>query len=153
MIMMKAMRTGSPTKRTPAAEAWDLLMDLFHGQRRRFMAIAQEFELAPQQLMAMKSLGLQGPMPMSELANALSCDTSNVTGIVDRLEERGLVVRGSAPHDRRVKLLSLTDRGARMGSDIGARMTEPPPAIAALSAADQRALRDILRRGAERSAR
>ena len=92
-------------------------------------------------------------MPMSELANALSCDTSNVTGIVDRLEERGLVVRGSAPHDRRVKLLSLTDRGARMGSDIGARMTEPPPAIAALSAADQRALRDILRRGAERAAR
>ena len=144
--------TKSRAKKAEAAEAWDLLLELFHGQRRRFMSIAQEFELAPQQLMAMKALGLSGPMPMSELAGALGCDTSNVTGIVDRLEERGLVVRGSAPHDRRVKLLSLTERGGRLGREIGARMSEPPPAIAALSAADQRALRDILRRGAERAA-
>src|SRR5437764_13130696 len=99
--MIPLMRAAAATKgATAAAEAWDLLMDLFHGQRRRFMAIAQEFELAPQQLMAMKALGLQGPMPMSELANALACDTSNVTGIVDRLEERGPVVRGRAPPQR-----------------------------------------------------
>ena len=149
------MTTASASRpgRTVAAEAWELLMQLLHAQRRRFMAIAQEFELAPQQVMAMKALGLHGPMPMSELAGALDCDTSNVTGIVDRLEERGLVVRGSAPHDRRVKLLSLTDRGASLGKEIGTRLSEPPPSIAALSAADQRALRDILRRGAERASR
>ena len=45
---------------------------------------------------------------MSELANALFCDNSNVTGIVDRLEERGLVRREAAEGDRRVKLLVLT---------------------------------------------
>ena len=151
--MTTGTASASRPRRTVAAEAWEQLMQLLHAQRRRFMAIAQEFELAPQQVMAMKALGLHGPMPMSELAGALDCDTSNVTGIVDRLEERGLVVRGSAPHDRRVKLLSLTDRGASLGREVGTRLSEPPPSIAALSAADQRALRDILRRGAERASR
>ena len=121
-------------------------MELFHAQRGRFMAIAQEFELAPQQIMALKALGQRGPMPMSELAGALRCDTSNVTGIVDRLEARGLVVRSSAPNDRRVKLLELTDPGAELGRELGRRMSEPPAGLSALSAADQRALRDLLRR-------
>jgi DNA-binding MarR family transcriptional regulator len=127
-------------------------MDLFHAQRRRFMAIAQEFELAPQQVMTLKSLGQRGPMPMSELAEVLACDSSNVTGIVDRLEDRGLVVRRPGPKDRRVKLLELTDRGAELGTEIGRRMSQPPPGVAALSAADQRTLRDILRRASEPAA-
>jgi DNA-binding MarR family transcriptional regulator len=127
-------------------------MELFHAQRGRFMAIAQEFELAPQQIMALKSLGQRGPMPMSELAGTLRCDTSNVTGIVDRLEARDLVVRTSAPHDRRVKLLELTDRGAELGREIGRRISKPPAGLSALSASDQRALRDLLRRVAEHGA-
>jgi DNA-binding MarR family transcriptional regulator len=129
-----------------AAEAWRLLIPLFHDHRRRFMSIAHEFDLAPQQIAALKALGERGSIPMSELAGALFCDTSNVTGIVDRLEQRGLVVRRSAPHDRRVKLLELTDVGAELGREVGRRMTQPPPQLAELPAADQRALRDILRR-------
>jgi DNA-binding MarR family transcriptional regulator len=140
------MATAQRARRDAGTEAWELLMDLFHGQRRRFMAVAQEFELAPQQIMALKALAERGPIPMSELAGVLHCDSSNVTGIVDRLEDRGLVVRGSAPRDRRVKLLELTERGADLGREIGRRMSQPPPGLAALSAADRRALRDILRR-------
>src|SRR5947209_2914157 len=94
------------------AEAWELLMRLFNDHRRRFMGIAHEFELAPQQIAAMKILHERGAIPMSELAGALHCDTSNVTGIVDRLEQRGLVERRSAANDRRVRLLELTERGA-----------------------------------------
>src|ERR671932_1263063 len=128
------MRTAQRTRRSAGTEAWELLMELFHAQRGRFMAIAQEFELAPQQIMALKALGQRGPMPMSELAGTLRCDTSNVTGIVDRLEARDLVVRTSAPHDRRVKLLELTDRGAELGLEIGRRVGEPPPGLTALPA-------------------
>ena len=36
---------------------------------------------------------LEEPMPMGELARRLDCDTSNITGIVDRLETRGLITR------------------------------------------------------------
>ena len=127
-------------------EAWGLLMGLFHDQRRRFMSIAQEFELAPQQIMALKALGERGSIPMNELAGELHCDTSNVTGIVDRLEDRGLVERRSAEHDRRVKLLELTERGAELGRELGSRLSQPPAPLQGLSAEDQRALRDILAR-------
>jgi DNA-binding MarR family transcriptional regulator len=76
----------------------------------------------------------------------LACDNSNVTGIIDRLEERGLVERRNAPHDRRVKLVALTPEGKRLKQGVEARMAEPPPAIEGLSREDQRALRDVLRR-------
>jgi MarR family transcriptional regulator, organic hydroperoxide resistance regulator len=83
---------------------------------------------------------------MSDLAQSLFCDNSNVTGIVDRLEERGLVRREAAKGDRRVKLLVLTDAGERMRLEITMRMAEPPAPIASLSDEDQRTLRDILKR-------
>jgi DNA-binding MarR family transcriptional regulator len=139
----------SATKQTtpsPAAEAWGLIHDLFMSQRTRFLAIASEFDLAPGQLGALKSLEPARPVPMSELAEALHCDASNVTGIVDRLEARGYVERRPAEHDRRVKLLAVTPEGARVRARLAERMSQPPEQIAALPARDQRALRDILRR-------
>jgi DNA-binding MarR family transcriptional regulator len=83
---------------------------------------------------------------MSELAAAMFCDASNITGIADRLEARGLVERVPAAHDRRVKTLVLTPEGARVRAELAQRLGEPPETLTSLSAADQRALRDILRR-------
>jgi MarR family transcriptional regulator, organic hydroperoxide resistance regulator len=139
---------ASSTKtRAPIAEAWQLIQELlFNVHRPRWLAIGAEFELTPPQVMTLRRLDPEHPLPMSELARWLSCDASNVTGITDRLEARGLVERRAAPHDRRVKMLALTDRGLSVRDEIGARMAEPPPELAALSRDDQRALRDILRR-------
>ena len=130
----------------PAAEAWSLMHRLFVTQRSRFLAIASELELAPAQLGALKSLEPGAPVPMSKLAGALGCDNSNVTGIVDRLEARGLVERRSAEHDRRVKMLVVTEEGARLRRRLVERMSEPPAELASLPATAQRALRDIMRR-------
>jgi MarR family transcriptional regulator, organic hydroperoxide resistance regulator len=129
----------------PGSEAWSLMHWLMITNRHRFMAMGGEFELAPQQMIAVRILG-GGPLKMSELAQALFCDSSNVTGIVDRLEERGLVRREPAEGDRRVKLLVLTEDGEWLRTQITKRMAEPPPPIASLSEKDQRALRDILKR-------
>jgi MarR family transcriptional regulator, organic hydroperoxide resistance regulator len=131
---------------SPAAEAWALMQLLFQSSRHRFMAIAQEFELSPPQIMALKALDPERPVPMSELAGKLHCDNSNVTGIVDRLEDRGLVERRSAERDRRVKMLVVTSEGAEIRERLRERLSDPPPAFAALSRADQVALRDIMRR-------
>jgi DNA-binding MarR family transcriptional regulator len=87
---------------------------------------------------------------MGELAKALSCDNSNVTWITDRLEERGLLTRSPAPHDRRVRLLVLTKKGRALREEISERLAEPPPEIAELSRDDQRVLLDVLRRAVER---
>ena len=131
---------------TPAAEAWALMQRLFAPQRKRFMALAAEYELSPPQLGALKALHPDHPVAMSELAEILGCDNSNVTGIIDRLEYRGLVERRPAEHDRRVKLLALTEDGCELRDSIGDRLHAPPDELAALGAADQRALRDILLR-------
>jgi MarR family transcriptional regulator, organic hydroperoxide resistance regulator len=136
----------NPATSSPAAEAWALMQRLFGPQRKRFMALAAEHELSPPQLGALKALHPGRPLAMSELAGILGCDNSNVTGIVDRLEYRGLVERRPAEHDRRVKLLVLTEAGRELRDELGDRLHAPPEALADLSVADQRALRDILAR-------
>jgi MarR family transcriptional regulator, organic hydroperoxide resistance regulator len=139
---------GEVGRTDPGSEAWSLMHWLMVANRQRLAATGQEFDLAPQQMIALRILG-GGPRKMSELARALFCDSSNVTGIVDRLEERGLVIRESAKGDRRVKLLVLTKEGERVRGVITERMAEPPPPIANLSEEDQRTLRDILKRAVE----
>jgi MarR family transcriptional regulator, organic hydroperoxide resistance regulator len=145
------MGASTRPRASPAAEAWGLIFELMHLSKRRFMAIASEFELSPPQVMALRQLDPDEPKPMSELALALRCDNSNVTGIVDRLEDRGLVERRAAAHDRRVKMLSITPRGAEVRAALSARLDEPPEQLAGLSLEDQRALRDIMRRALGRA--
>jgi MarR family transcriptional regulator, organic hydroperoxide resistance regulator len=140
-------RVEERTALSPPSEAWILMHRIHWAEKPRFMAIGQEFDLAPQQGMALRAL--HEPRPMGELAKFLACDNSNVTGIVDRLEERGLVERRAAEHDRRVKLIELTEEGQRVRREIERRITEPPQAIADLPEADQITLRDILRRALE----
>ena len=69
-----------------------------------------------------------------------------MTGIVDRLEARGLVARRPDEHDRRVKQVVLTPLGLEVTRRMRATMSSAPEAFSKLTAADQRALRDILAR-------
>jgi MarR family transcriptional regulator, organic hydroperoxide resistance regulator len=129
----------------PAGEAWALLARImFLEGKPRFPSIAAEFDLSPPQAIVMRLLA--EPRPMSDFARAMHCDNSNVTGIVDRLEERGLVERQAADYDRRVKLIAATAKGKRLRDQLNRRLAEPPEAIANLSEGDLVTLRDILRR-------
>jgi DNA-binding MarR family transcriptional regulator len=119
------------------------------AQRVKVGAALNELGLGFAQAHALRMLDPDEPRPMSALAERLFCDASNVTGIVDRLEKRGLVERRSAERDRRVKALTLTPAGVELREEVMALMSEPPEAIASLSVADQRTLRDILARAVE----
>jgi DNA-binding MarR family transcriptional regulator len=125
-------------------ETWSLLQQLVFSNRPHWMAVIREYDLIPPHWIALQTL--EEPKPMGELAKHLSCDNSNVTWITDRLEERGLVTRTQAEHDRRVRLLVLTEKGRKLREEIGARLAEPPEAITKLSRTDQRELREILSR-------
>jgi len=129
---------------SPADEVWDILRMLFGQQRRRFLIAALELELHPAQAGAL--LNLDHALRMHELATVLACDNSNVTGIVDRLEARGLVAREASLNDRRVKLVALTPDGRRVRERLLDRVGHPPGGLHRLSAAEQRQLRDLLRR-------
>ena len=136
---------------TAAREAWRLVWQVFLQDKRRRWAILSELGIPPQQAMAIGTLEPDKPLPMSALADALHCDNSNITGIVDRLEAAGLAERRPDERDRRVKAVVLTKDGERMQIEIERRAGEPPPTIASLSAEDAIALRDILSRALEPS--
>jgi MarR family transcriptional regulator, organic hydroperoxide resistance regulator len=129
-----------------AREAWELLFRLAKAKHELLSARLAELDLTPVQGQALRRLDPERPLAMSALADALYCHASNVTGIVDRLESRGLVERRTGPGDRRVKTLVLTAEGAETRARVIELLNEPPAEIAALSEADGVALRDILRR-------
>lgn len=89
---------------------------------------------------------LAEPQPMGALAVVMHCDNSNVTGIVDRLEERRLVERRPDPGDRRVKLIAATAEGAKLRERLNRELARPPEALLKLSEEDRAALREILAR-------
>ncbi len=138
---------GSAVKPSvPAQEAWSLMGKLFWEMRPRMVRVAGEFGLTPPQLFALRQLDPDEPVPMRALAAALNCDSSNVTGLVDGLAAQGLVERREAEHDRRMRMLVVTPRGREVRERLFEAIAEVPDAIAQLGVADQRALRDILRR-------
>ena len=87
---------------TPSADdTWELVFRLSWMMREHFLSTARVFDLSPPQAGALQQLDPDTPVPMGELAVALHCDASTVTGLVDRLESRGLVERKASPRDRR----------------------------------------------------
>ena len=102
------MATKMAERPTAAHEAQRLFFEIGMAQRVKAGAALAELGLGFAQAHALRMLDPEQPMPMSALAERLFCDASNVTGLVDRLEARGLVERRSAEGDRRVKALTLT---------------------------------------------
>ncbi|MFI0968130.1 MarR family winged helix-turn-helix transcriptional regulator [Streptomyces sp. NPDC021080] len=88
----------------------------------------------------------RGPAAMRALATILTCDASNMTGIIDRLEKRGLVRREPSPTDRRVKNVVLTDEGERVIDVIRAKMHATRAGLDRLSDEEQDTLYTLLER-------
>lgn len=125
--------------------AWKALIDVMRSQKSHAAAGFARLDLTMQTAHALHVLPPEG-MTMRALADELACDASNATGVVDRLEKRGLLERRNDEQDRRIKRVHLTAAGRRLRERAEALFLTAPPAIAALSTDDQRALRTILER-------
>lgn len=134
------MRAPDPGR----VETIDLVFELVHHLGTNMGAVSTEHGLTPVQTRAL--MNLREPAPMRELAAALSCDKSNVTGIVDGLEERGLVTRQTSPTDRRIKQLVFTVAGRKLRDALRLRLYEEAPAISNLTPREEAELRRLLRR-------
>ncbi|WP_412539295.1 MarR family transcriptional regulator [Longispora sp. K20-0274] len=88
---------------------------------------------------------LAEPMAMREIADRLGSEKSNVTGIIDRLEARGLVERRADPVDRRVKKVARTVGGEALATGFAAELRFAAEPLAGLSVTDRTQLRDLLR--------
>jgi DNA-binding MarR family transcriptional regulator len=122
------------------------MVQFYFTQREHLPPVAAELDLSPAQCHLLHRIEPGRPVPMGQLAETLACHASNVTGLVNRLETRGLVRRLASPADRRVKVLALTPAGARLRALMLERMTAPPAALRRLSLSEQRALVRILSR-------
>ena len=122
-----------------------MLVELLLSARGWWVGLCAELDLTPAQGQALRLLDPSRPVAMSALADSLVCDASNVTGIVDKLEARGLIARQGADHDRRVKQLVVTRAGQVLRDRLNSRVLEPPLAIKSLPAEVKVHLIEVIR--------
>jgi MarR family transcriptional regulator, organic hydroperoxide resistance regulator len=130
-------------------EIADLVHHLVNSWDAYFEARVREMDvgLTGRQALALWMAGR--PLSMGQLSTQLGCDPSSATGIVDRLEGKGLVRRVADDTDRRAKRVELTADGRKLRRAIEQRVMAARPSIAGLTKAEQRQLRDLLRKAME----
>jgi DNA-binding MarR family transcriptional regulator len=139
------MATSSARNHDEPDPLWSTLIEFVMSTKGWWIALCTEMDLTPVQGHALRTLDPEQPVTMSSLADAMFCDASNVTGIVDKLESRGLIARQGADHDRRVKQLVVTDKGRKLRDKLVARMLEPPAAVSTIPAELKSRLCNVLR--------
>jgi DNA-binding MarR family transcriptional regulator len=80
-----------------------------------------ELSLTIAQMKSLFFIANEGSVNFRKLATALKVTPSNVTGIIDRLAEQGLVTRTENPEDRRMQMLQLTGAGEKLISNLRER--------------------------------
>lgn len=103
--------TKSESSENPMFAVFDLIGAIERRAQRIVATTLTEAGLTPDQYLALASLREKDGRPLREIADALRCSPSTVTGIVDTMEKKGLVAREANPEDRRSHLVRLTGKG------------------------------------------
>ncbi|MFF9910553.1 MarR family winged helix-turn-helix transcriptional regulator [Streptomyces sp. NPDC013457] len=126
-------------------EVVELIGAVVARYHQEYEQAASEHSLTGAQARVLGLLSLE-PVPMRKIAQKLQCEPSNVTGIVDRLESRGLVERRPDPADRRVKLAAPTPEGVDTARRLGESLDFAREPLGQLTDVERTLLRDLLRR-------
>ncbi|QUG99769.1 winged helix-turn-helix transcriptional regulator [Saccharopolyspora erythraea] len=122
------------------------LVRLTHLVQHVFAEVNRDFDLTPQQAQLLCML-IDGPIGMGELSRLLHLEKSSLTGLVDRVQRRGLVERVRDDRDRRACRIALTAEGVRLGNEshsaVAARLEEMG---GALPRAERKRLADAIGR-------
>ena len=104
-----------PEKESTSEAALYNVVRTFTLLNRLFQRHHAQFDLTPAKLnvlMLVKHVGGGEGLPQREIAKRLIISGSDVTGLIDRLEKEGLLIRRGVSHDRRVKLIKITPKGS-----------------------------------------
>ncbi|MFG2137526.1 MarR family winged helix-turn-helix transcriptional regulator [Streptomyces sp. NPDC048650] len=126
-------------------EVVDLIGTVVARYYEEYEHAAAEHSLTGAQARVLSLLTVE-PLPMRKVAQRLKCEPSNVTGIVDRLESRGLVERRPDPADRRVKLAAPTDEGVRTAERLRTSLDFAREPLGQLTVAERTLLKQLLQR-------
>lgn len=116
-------------RHVPSSElSQDQVRDIIYQIRRLIQAndlhtkeLSRKYQVSSPQLACLMALHDQGPLPPSQIAKMVFLKSSTVTGIIDRLELKGLVKRVRRSSDRRVVTIELTEAGRMLAEKA------PPP--------------------------
>jgi DNA-binding MarR family transcriptional regulator len=129
----------------------ETILYLYSESRRVTKQVARGMGLTGPQITALKILEAVGEISLSELSERMSARNSTITGIVDRMERDGLVVRERSEQDRRVVKIRATDKGAQIARGVPVTAMELfASALRSLPVADRAELRRILAKLADR---
>ncbi|MGH8962030.1 MAG: MarR family winged helix-turn-helix transcriptional regulator [Jatrophihabitantaceae bacterium] len=90
---------------------------MFAGQQFRH-AVADHFDVGPSETVAINHLSMFGPLTPRQLADRVGLTPSSVTALLDRLEHAGLATRAAHPTDRRQSIITITEHGTTMQTQI-----------------------------------
>lgn len=107
---------------------------------RAFEGSLDRYGNAPRYLGLLAIIAAHPKQPQSRLAEAISLSRSTLVAIIDRLEQDGLVRRGGAPGDRRVKVVELTPNGQRIVHELVARSKRHDEQLAKGMSQEERAI-------------
>jgi DNA-binding MarR family transcriptional regulator len=129
----------------------EAIIYLYTESRRITKELARRAELTGPQLTVVKMLESVGDLSLSDLSDRIRAQNSTVTGIVDRMEREGLVVRSRSTEDKRVVHIRLTEKGERIAREIPVEPMEIfRSALAGLTATEARDLLRVLTKLARR---
>ncbi len=99
-------------------EIIDSIRQLYRTIQLDSSKMSRKYGLTAPQSSVLRMLSKYGPLASTELSRMLYMTPSNITGIIDRMEKKGLVTRIRQPGDRRVVLLQLTEKGAGLSKTL-----------------------------------
>ena len=142
---MEAFTPDAEQKR--ALRAYITLMRAADAVTRRVHGHLAQDDLVPSQFGVLEALLHRGPQCQRELAERVLCSPNNMTALVDRLEERGLVERRADEADRRMKRVHLTGAGEELVRRVFARHAAVLAGdLSVLDAQEQEALAALCRK-------
>jgi len=110
--------TGRASKTADLDAILEAMVYLYSESRRVTRTVAERYGLTGSQLLVLKMLEPKGSISLSELSERIRAKNSTVTGIIDRMERDGLVVRRRSEEDRRVVYLELTPKGKKLATGV-----------------------------------
>jgi DNA-binding MarR family transcriptional regulator len=99
------------------------LVALSHHVLHLFAEVGRTYKLSQQQVELICAVIVRGKVGMTDLSRLMHLEKSNLSNLVDRLEQRGLVSRTRDPDDRRITWVELTSEGTKLAIQTHAEVT------------------------------
>jgi MarR family transcriptional regulator, 2-MHQ and catechol-resistance regulon repressor len=132
---------------TSGTHVWLVLMKAYRSLAQHAEASLRGAELALSEFTILEVLLHKGPLQVNDIGRRVNLTSGAITSAIDRLQERGLVRRGVAEADKRVRVVSLTRAGrALIATTFDAHKARMDAAADTLTAKERKAIIDLLKR-------